>query len=151
MPLAMAEAIGLAANLAGLIGLAGQLLEGCLFVKDFLEDIKSAPQEIKTLSEEIGILSSAARSTTRLIERLKEPGLTIDQAEYEPALRQCIRTVQILGQEVEGYVKKGSGDGGMKWWDKMKVASKKKSLGSHIERLERAKTQIHMVQLNISL
>jgi hypothetical protein len=110
----MAEAVGLAASVGGLVGLMGQLLEGCIFIKDSVRDAKNAPQEIKLLSEEVDILSSAARNTKRLMEQMKVSGLAIDEAEYEPALRQCIRAVEVLGKQLRGYAEKSSRSGGLK-------------------------------------
>lgn len=45
----MAEAaVGLAASVAGLVGLTGQALQGCLFVKNFLGDVKNATEDVKS-------------------------------------------------------------------------------------------------------
>jgi hypothetical protein len=35
----MAEAVGLAASIAGLVGIAGQILKGGLFIREFFEDV----------------------------------------------------------------------------------------------------------------
>lgn len=37
----MAEAVGLAASIAGLVGIAGQILKGALFIREFVEDVSS--------------------------------------------------------------------------------------------------------------
>jgi hypothetical protein len=49
----MAEAVGLAASIAGLIGLAGQVLQGGLFIQQFFEDVRGAPAEVLDLRDEL--------------------------------------------------------------------------------------------------
>lgn len=44
----MAEAVGLAASIAGLIGLAGQVLQGGLFIQQFFEDVRDAPAGVRS-------------------------------------------------------------------------------------------------------
>lgn len=148
----MAEAVGFAASIAGLLGLAGQILKGCLFVKEFLGDIKNAPAEVKALFNEIEILSSAITITAELLDNSKALTTSlVTAADYEPALKQCLHAVEELVQQISHYGKKNSGERGLRWLEKMKVASEKKELSFHIARLERAKTQLQMVQQNVSL
>jgi hypothetical protein len=63
----MAEAIGLAGSVAGLVGLAGQLLNGCRLVKGFLDDAKQAPDDIRDLHMEMGILAAEADKISTLL------------------------------------------------------------------------------------
>jgi hypothetical protein len=56
----MAEGLGVAASIAGIVAIAGQLVSGCLFVKTFLNDTKSAPDDIRALHTEIAVLGGFA-------------------------------------------------------------------------------------------
>jgi hypothetical protein len=42
----MAEAVALAASVAGLVGLTGQIIQGTLFIQKFFEDVRDAPAEV---------------------------------------------------------------------------------------------------------
>jgi len=45
----MAEAMGIAASVVGIVGFAGQVLQGCQIVRTFLDDFKDAPAYIDDL------------------------------------------------------------------------------------------------------
>lgn len=59
----MAEAAGLAASVAGLVGLAGQVLQGSLFIKQFFEDVCDAPVEVLDLRDELELFAFVVRDT----------------------------------------------------------------------------------------
>ena len=69
----MAKAIGLAPSVAGLVGLAGQLLNGCIFVKGFLGDAKDTPTDIRDLHTEMDILAAEAGKLSTLSENSNQP------------------------------------------------------------------------------
>lgn len=52
------EALGVAGSVAGLAGLAGQLLQGVLFLHEFFESIKDVPKHITELKVELNALKS---------------------------------------------------------------------------------------------
>jgi hypothetical protein len=60
----MAEALGAAGSIAGLVGLAGQIAQGVLFLHGFFSDIRDAPEEIRDLRAELD-------QYRRLYERLE--------------------------------------------------------------------------------
>jgi hypothetical protein len=45
----MAEAIGIAASVIGIVGFAGQVSQGCQIISTFLDDFKDAPAYIDDL------------------------------------------------------------------------------------------------------
>ena len=162
----MAEALGLAASVAGLVGLAGQLFNGCMFVKGFLDDAKNAPEDIRAIHKEIEILAAAAQDASRIFKEVEISGGCIDNrvnddgvenaptnfsnSQYQQALEQCIDAVTTLGKIIESEVQKFGGKHA-KLWDRMKAATKKKAFAEHISRIERAKTQLMMAMQNISM
>jgi hypothetical protein len=83
----MAEAVGLAASIAGLIGITGQPGKGILFIKGFLDDAKDAPDDIRLLSVEVELLSSAAQKTESLLVMCQQDGLEFDLEEECKALK----------------------------------------------------------------
>lgn len=48
-----AEAIGLGASVVSFVGFTGQILQGCLFIRNFLDDMEDAPAYIQTLRSEL--------------------------------------------------------------------------------------------------
>jgi outer membrane PBP1 activator LpoA protein len=118
----MAEAVGLVASTAGLLSLAGQLLQRCLYLKDIFDNAKDAPANIWALSTKVEILFLATRHIAKIIRQTVQSGVTIVEAEYEPALRQCVRIVESLRKQLAQTSKKFLDDGGLKWWDTIKVA-----------------------------
>ena len=162
----MAEALGFAASAAGLVGLAGQLFNGCMFVKGFLDDAENAPEDIRALHKEIEILAAAAQDASRIFKEVGRSGGGIDNSvdedgvenapttfsssQYQQALEQCIDTVTTLGKKIESEVQKFGGKHA-KLWDRMKAATRKKAFAEHISRVERAKTQLMMAMQNLSM
>jgi len=141
----MAEAIGLAASIAGLAALAGKLTQGCIYLKGVFEDIKNAPKDVQLLITELNILLGVSKS----IEARLEAGVlgrVFEEADFRPALEQCVSTVESLRDQVAEDLKRiGNGKDG-RWWERIKVVSKKKTMADQLSRLERAKSQILMVQ-----
>jgi hypothetical protein len=65
----MAEAVGLAASVAGLVSLAGQIIKGGLFIREFFEDVSklSIYAILKYLPSAMGIFElSKTGSVTAL-------------------------------------------------------------------------------------
>lgn len=146
----MAEAVGLAASVAGLLGITGQLLNGILFIKGFLDDTKNAPDDIHVLSDEVELLSSAAQRTESLLVMCEHDGLELDLEEERKALKKYTDMVKKLGTEIEQDVKKFS-EGKGRWWERMKTAGKKNRLAGYMTSVERAKTLVMDVEMKIMM
>ncbi|PMD42107.1 hypothetical protein L207DRAFT_564508 [Hyaloscypha variabilis F] len=65
----MAEAIGIAASVIGIVGFAGQVLQGCQIVRTFLDDFKDAPAYIDDLK---AILQAFQTSLTTLMSKYSD-------------------------------------------------------------------------------
>ena len=65
----MAEAIGIAASVVGIVGFAGQVLQGCQIARTFLGDFKDAPAYIDDLK---AILHAFQASLTTLISKYSD-------------------------------------------------------------------------------
>lgn len=92
----MAEALGLAASVIAVVGLAGQVLQGCQNIKSWVGDFNSAPKDIQLLMRELdSILESA-----KIAERLGKDGDANLQAHLEPALRLCLDAVDEIRKKI---------------------------------------------------
>ena len=96
-PFSMAETVGLAASIVGLIGLAGKLTEGCIYLRSFFEGVKNAPEDVQLIYNELEILLGASKAIETRLEAGVLDGM-LQEAEFRPALEQCVRTVETLGK-----------------------------------------------------
>jgi hypothetical protein len=147
----MTEILGTAASLAGLLGLCGQILQGCLFLRDLIEGARDAPEDVRLLLSELEILSTAVNSTKDVFEQTSQWSLAINVNAYEAALKHCLELFSTLTTRVMGDSNALNSGSRLNWWRQMGIASRKKTLESLMVRLERAKTQILLIQHNLSL
>ena len=84
----MAEAVGLVA-IAGLIGLAGQVLQGGLFIQQFFEDVHDAPAKVLNLRDELELFIFVASDTEKLLQRASETLPSIDTSNFKRTLERC--------------------------------------------------------------
>ncbi|KAN0102620.1 hypothetical protein V8E51_010933 [Hyaloscypha variabilis] len=125
------EAVGFAASITGLLGITGQLLNGILFIKGFLNDAIDAPEDIRSLVGE-------------------EDGTNLDLEEERKALKKYTDMVERLGTKIEKHAKTfGVGNG--RWWERMKMAGKKNGLAGYLVCVERAKTWVMDIEMKIMI
>jgi hypothetical protein len=142
----MAEPLSVSASVAGLLGLTGQLLSGCLYLKDFYNDAKNSPKEILSLATELDALSDVVQDTSNCLNGLPQGSII---ANYEPTIKQCLEVIHDMKAELNVYSTKLGGAKRSRWWTKVEYASKKKAFSSQLSRLQRVKTQVIMVSNNI--
>ena len=51
----MAEALGIAGSVAGLVGISGQILQGCQYVRTLIDDVRDASDDLQVLKTEIDL------------------------------------------------------------------------------------------------
>ncbi|KAL2065257.1 hypothetical protein VTL71DRAFT_2926 [Oculimacula yallundae] len=137
----MAEVVGLAASIAGLLGITGQIGKSALFIKGFLEDTKNALEEVLRLAAEIELLATAAKKTDVLLSQCHADELFPDLEDERKALVRYADMIERLkgkiGKDVRTF---GIGKG--HWWDRMGSATRKKSVEGYLVGVERAKTLV---------
>jgi len=145
----MAEAVGLAASFAGLIGLSGQVLQGSLFIRKFFDDVREAPAEVLDLKDELELFTLVARDTEKLFQQASLAGISIENPTSTRALERCSTVVMDIGQKLEKYAGKMTVTK-TPWWSRVRVAARKETFVDYMRRLERAKGQLLVVQSNIT-
>ena len=144
----MAEVVGLAASIAGLVAITGQIGKSILFIKGFLEDTKNAPEDIRSLAYEIELLSSAAEKTNALLSKCHDDGLDFDVEDEERGLKRYADMIEKLKAKIEKDVKTfGRGKG--HWWERVGSAGRKKSVEGYLRGVERAKTLVLGIETKI--
>jgi hypothetical protein len=141
----MADPLSIAAGVAGLIGLSGQIFSGCLLAKSFLDDVKNAPKDITALKSELETLSMTAKSFERLVDgcRVLEPNMKQDSA---TVLKQCLDAVDSLKKYVETECKDGKGVR-----NRIKVAGKNSTIEKCVVKLSRLNAAMQATQNNVSM
>jgi len=147
----MAEAIGFAASIIAVVGLAGQVIQGCQNIKAWVGDFNSAPKNIQDLIRDLNSIEESAKITDMLRIKIIRPEVDLQLA---PALQQCLDAVQELRKHIvdadtvfqeRGHSRKSRG------WQRLKVMLGKQAIQASVDRLSRAKAQLVVVQSNVLL
>jgi len=146
----MVEALGVAASVIAVVGLAGQVVQGCQTLRTLLGDFKNAPADIQHLMRELDAIHESAKVAEQLEKKL-EPNF---RGKLDPALRLCFDTVEEIRTKIEntnGVLKdKGSGKRA-RGWHRLKVVFGKQGIQAAVDKLSRAKTDLVVAQHNVSL
>lgn len=149
----MAE-IGLVASAVGVVGFAGQITTGCLYLKTLLGQVKDGPAELGALWRELEIVNASTEDLASLWNRLKESGnVTIDPS---AALQNCNQAVSTLTDYIKPFLlilsnPDSSITNTRRDWQKVKVALQRHAMTEKLENLNRAKQSLLEVQMNMSL
>jgi len=147
----MAEALGFAASIIAVFGLAGQVIQGCQNVKTFIGDFKNAPKDIQDLILELDAIEEAAKVTDML--RIKTASGAMEHS-LATALQGCFDAVQELrdcvSEKERVFGERGSSRRA-RGWQHLKVVLGKKGIQASVDRLLRAKAQLVVVQSNALL
>lgn len=147
----MAEILGTVAGAAGLVGLSGQILQGCLVVRGFFEDARNAPKDVQQILKELDALEATAKKTKILFDYVNISETLFEKRDFEPALDSCLDIVTKLGKHLKEVSQQFEVKGLSRWWEMMKVSARTKVMNHQLACMERAKSQLHIVQQNIQM
>ncbi|KAI9872619.1 MAG: hypothetical protein M1830_001403, partial [Pleopsidium flavum] len=148
----MAEALGAAGSIAGLIGLAGQIAQGVLFLHGFFNDIRDAPDEIRDLRVELDQYQRLYEGLEKLSQRFEPLGLTNNAFEdVEAALVPCKAWTDKLVRKISKYTLKDGPEGRRRrLWSQISVAIRKQRYREYLAALERAKSTLLAAQTSLN-
>ncbi|KIY02220.1 uncharacterized protein Z520_02358 [Fonsecaea multimorphosa CBS 102226] len=129
-----AEAFGLAASALSVVGLAGQLAQGSIFLHGFLRDIRDAPADIKSLSSELQIISSTLTTIHHSYD--------IQDADLEQVLRHSEQVINGLSTKVKTI---GLADDLPEWKkirQQVRAVLNRSESAKHLRALERSKSAL---------
>ncbi|OBT81329.1 hypothetical protein VE02_10119 [Pseudogymnoascus sp. 03VT05] len=147
----MAEAIGLVASIITVVGLAGQLIQGCQNIKAWVGNFNSAPKDIQNLIRELNSIEESAKITNTL--RIKIDRREVD-LQLTPALQQCLDAVEELRKYIvnaDVVFQETNHSRKPRGWQRLKFMFSKQVIQASVDRLSRAKVQLMGVQSNVSL
>jgi hypothetical protein len=138
-----AEAIAFGASVVGFIGLAGQILQGCLFVQDFLEALEDAPADIEALQSEVLIFQTSLDKFQSTLNVVDDDAIGEDvrlALEYsKKAINDLRKVVSKLADRRHGCITNFS------------MVVRKVRISRHVKTLERAWMLLLCAQMNMSL
>jgi len=144
----MAEAIGLGASVVAFIGLAGQVAQGCKFVRDILGDVKDASNDIRALRTEIQLFELTLNHFQASLADIEAAGIPVP-ASYGVGIELALEYSEEAMASLLGLIAQKAG--GETITTRIKFAFKKDKCSKHLGRLERAKGYVSTAQASILL
>lgn len=142
----MVEAIGLGASVVAFIGLAGQIAQGCSFVRTVIEDIRDAPDDLRALEREIRLFEVTIETFQKALSGLEDSGIPGHQ---EPAVQMALDCgEETMGGLLEFVLKKKKKVGR---WGQIRFAFDKAKCAKYVGQVERAKGYLTSAQAGILL
>lgn len=130
------EGLAAASGIIAVVGLAGQVAQGCAYLLDVFDGIKSAPEDLRLLIHELRVIRDLVRVTA------SSSIATQDERSLHDALDFCGECIGKLTQLVERYgepVRDGSRQNWKrKWGSRLSMALNKDKIRKHVERLRAA-------------
>lgn len=133
----MAEVVGAASSVAGLVSLAGQLLDGAMKLKRFCERVKDAPRRLETLAFEIETLSL----TLHGIEANRQRHIHLESTIVERCLKLCRDGTQRICAMTEDLDKSMLKS---RKWASIRTAFKQRGIEDMCNEIERGKSTLSL-------
>lgn len=148
----MAEAaLGAAGSIASLVSLAGQVVQGILILHGFYNDIRDAPEEVRSLRIELDQFRKLYEGLEKL-SKLYRPCDMTDNVfdDLHSALIPCKDLTDKLVHQIGKYnVQHGSGKR-KRVWSQVKLAVRKQQYRDYLAALERAKSTLIATQISMN-
>lgn len=163
----MAEVLAIAGGFVSFAQLTEYFVKGSLALRQMIKDVKSAPEDIKKLIDELDILKDIVEGINETIQQTPDAELKKRINDVTEAVRKaCGRIASELNAilteyEYLFYVKNrltelcryrtGIERAGVEgFWKKVKVVKEKQSFATLLGKIERAKTSLIIAQQNVS-
>src|ERR1700733_13586139 len=116
----MAEAVGLAASVIGIMGLAGKIAQGCQVAAQFWVDFRDSPKSVRRLQEELELLRQVAIDLNVLGGDIQQS--FVESTTLACALKQCFEAMEPISKLIVKHLAKTKGGSKQhKWWDQAKL------------------------------
>ena len=141
----MSDPISLAAAAAGFIGLAGQLAQGAIKVKEIYTTINNAPRDIADLCTKMESLRAVLEEVGGQIPQLSQGNINVDTRTLRNVITQC----ETSRYRVEAHVKRLSDGFRHNRGAAMKYVFKKKAIQEMSSDLEQCKSSLILARQSI--
>jgi hypothetical protein len=141
----MAEVVGIIASGAGIATLGGQILESVFKLQQIVTAIRDAPEELKTILEEIAIVTNVLIQCSQ--HSRSSPSGATQSGARDQALLYCetaCKSLFAIVSEIEDGIR---GPKLRSRWYSFQAVLKAKTIANLVARLERAKSTLALAQL----
>ncbi|KAF7942064.1 hypothetical protein BELL_0026g00300 [Botrytis elliptica] len=145
----MAEAIGLGASVIAFLGLAGQLVQGCEYVRRIIDGIKEADDDVRELRSEVSSLELIIDSFRNVLQDLETSGVKLTASGRMHAVRLVLNTAQEAVQNLIKFIATNKFSG--RKMSKLKFVFLRNTCAKHASRINKVKHDIAIMQANIIL
>lgn len=151
--------LDVAGSIVGIVGILGQITQGCLFLDGLIRDIKDAPREAQHLKTELDHVTTSVTGLRRLYERIDESrtGSSNTTTDVVEALRYCDDVVSDLVDSLRKslYTFEDHGStisaSARTSWRRLRHALRQDATKKKLDTLSRARLSLLSIQSNIEL
>jgi hypothetical protein len=144
----MVDALSLGASAVAFISLVGQVLQGCQYICDFVDNVRDAPGDLRHFGAEIKGFRAAVLAFQDILQQFEH--LMILEA-VSAQIGFVLNSANLAINDLKSLVEKYESDRKRDWWKNIKIAKKKARFARCVERLGRAKADFALAQSNTSL
>lgn len=141
----MADPISLTAAAAGFIGLAGQLAQGVIALKEIYTTISDAPRDVANLCSKMAVLQGVLEEVGDQIQTLCQSNVDLDTRILRDVISQCEKS----RYKVEVHVKKFSDGFRHSRGAAVRYVLKKKEMQEMLSDLEQCKSSLILARQSI--
>jgi len=127
------EGLAAAGGVIAVLSLAGQVLEGCSYLRDIFDTAVTAPKEIRLMAMELSIIEALVRATP-------------DVDQHREELDFCQERLSKLRELVEKYGDLDGASNHKKWGKRLAMAMGTKKIEKHLASLREAKGHLQHIQ-----
>lgn len=141
----MADPLSLAATAAGFIGLAGQLAQGVIKLKEIYTTINDAPKDVANLCTKMELLQVVLEEVGEQIQQLSHGNIDLDTRTLRDVITQC----ETSRHRVETHVRNISDGSRLNTRAAMRYVFKKKELEDMLSDVEQCKSSLIIARQSI--
>jgi hypothetical protein len=141
----MADPISLTAATAGFIGLAGQLAQGVVKVREMYTTMNDAPRDVASLCSKMEALQGVLQEVGDQIQQLSQGNINLDTRTLRDVITQC----ETSRYRVKAHVKKFSDGFGHNRGTAVRYVFKKKEVQEMVSDLEQCKSSLVLARQSI--
>jgi hypothetical protein len=128
------EGLAAAGGVIAVVSLTGQIVQGCVYLRDVFDNATSAPQDIKSLAMELKIIEG-------IVGTIDDSNLHVDVLDF------CNEKVLKLRKVVERYgVLDVSSRRRMKWSSRLAMALNSSKIEKHLTSLRDARGHLERIR-----
>jgi len=127
------EGLAAAGGVIAVVSLAGQVLEGCSYLKDIFDKAYTAPNEIRLLANELTIIQNIVRSTP-------------NSDEHQDELDFCHERLSKLRKIIDKYGDLDGAPRSRKWGRRLGMALNADKIEKHLVALREARRYLERIQ-----